>query len=303
MERHPKSIIFTEDGFFISNNHSPDSDAIAAGKVPQVPWLSQVKAAQGGKIVLPVRRSEWTNGGSPVFSVVRLIKTPYRSLGYVEVQQDEAILRGLLNLGDERSRAVFLLDAGGNLLFSPTQEMSAATTQWYAQLVENQSNGIVYGVDPDSQRQMAVYFNRSAYTGITLVCAEDANYISLAFGVMRWAIIAAGLALVVITLLVSYLVSRNLARPLKKLGSTIEHTNLENLPNILVPEQSYAGDYSEIQVLVKSFQEMKERLDRAITAERNYKAMQTEARFSCFAGSDQPALSLQYVQCDGGHCR
>lgn len=280
--------VFTENGFFISNDRSNLSDALAAVKVPTVPWLSRVSEAYGGKIILPARDSEWTQLPDRVFSVTRMIRTSYTPLGFVEVQQPESLLREICEISPDGIQHVFLIDPEGELIYSTA---GASEPDHLAELKAYLTDGsdavqMIQNV-PMRMGRETIYYIRSSYTGITLVCLEDAAYVGRAFGAVRNAIFLAGILLAAAALAFSHFLSYSLSRPLRMLERIIQNTNIDNLddtPETITSENSY----TEIYLLASAFREMKERLDSAITTERELQAMQAEAQFSVLQAQINP---------------
>lgn len=276
--------IFTDDGFFISNDRSRDLDANSGKKVGQITWLEEVRGAGGGKVLLPLRENEWTRD-STVFSLARTISTPYQQLGYVEIQQDANVLLDICSFGKDGVQTVFLIGDGGKLIYGGS-DLDLELLPQYGALAAGDS-GVAQFNNPVRNRLENVYYQRSSYTGLTMVCVEDAAYIGQSFGLIRGTIVFSGVLLIVLTLMLSYFFSYRLVKPLKKLELEMEHTNLENLPDSSSQDSAYK-DFNEIEMVSVSFQNMKARLDKAITAEVNYRALQTEARFSVLQAQINP---------------
>ena len=278
--------IFTDDGLFISNDRSRDLDANASRHVSDVKWLEKVRLARGSKILLALHKNDWTEGNERVFSLVRLISTPYNELGYVEIQQEAHVLEDICNFGDPQLN-VFLIGSD-NELFYNNSITDSRLINYYANLTDNGASAIVSGYNKLTKHSEIVYYTRSSYTGLTLVCVADRSYINRSFSFIKVVIIVSGIILIIITLIISYFFSLRLVKPLKKLRRAIEQTNISNLPDVINLGAIADSQLNEIEALGNSFQAMRERLDKAIKTEVNYRALQVEARFSVLQAQINP---------------
>ena len=279
--------IFTESGFFASNLHSFQLDTDASRKIPEISWISKAKANKGGKLLLPIHENDWVENHEQVFSLVRTIQTPLKELGFLEIQQSASTIAQISNIKSVGPLNVLIADNDQNLIYS-NNKMTPELFGYYQHLIQSNGADTVISHNPHTENTEIVSYATSDYSGWTLITVENKKYLTESLNFIRSFTFVGGILLLLVTFFTFYIFSIKLTQPLKKLKRAIEQTNISNLPEAIDLQLDLKNEHNEIEILSRSFQKMRTKLNDSIIHEIEFRSLQLEARFSALQAHINP---------------
>lgn len=240
--------IFGYNGTFISdrrgvqlNPNSPPSEQL---------WYKQAQEAAGQAVissshVQPVIKDEY----QWVVSLSRELRGIDRSqgLGILLIDLNFKVINDMLNQLDLGSRGyVFVVDREGNIVYHPQQQLlySNLKTEQIDRVMNESSGGFVTEEDGVSR----IYKIQDSGFGWKIVGVFYENELVENKKQMKLSFAVAGLFCLGVGVMISYLISRNLTRPIKKLQENMNEVEKGNF-DIRVP----VGHSKEISSLARSF--------------------------------------------------
>lgn len=240
--------IFGYNGTFISdrrgvqlNPNSPPAEQ---------PWYQQAQKAAGQAVissshVQPVIKDEY----QWVVSLSRELRGIDRSqgLGILLIDLNFKVINDMLNQLDLGNRGyVFVVDREGNIVYHPQQQLlySNLKTEQIERVLQEPSGGFVTKEDGISR----IYTVKDSGFGWKIVGVFYENALVENKKKMKLSFAVAGLFCLGVGVMVSYLISRNLTRPIKRLQENMNEVEKGNF-DIRVP----VGHSKEISSLARSF--------------------------------------------------
>ncbi len=256
---------FNENGLVIDNNlSSTESSYIHSthdkNEILDWKYLRKVEEAKGGIVILPVRQGDFLWKGIDTFAVVRSIRLPMTTVGYMAVicltpDFPLSFAGGLTGLSYKTT-----LDDGSVLSRSPL---------FPAKL----DRKII------SQRKYVKEY------GVTLVLALPNESIAKEVGPIIFSWLLFSLILVTVLLATIILFSQKIAHPLVLLDKHIGSLTLDTLKN---QENPIEGAYQEVANLDESFRNMQERLDEMMHQQIKFHQMQAEEQLRTLQAQINP---------------
>lgn len=240
--------IFGYNGTFISDRRgvqlNPNSPPAEQS------WYQQAQKAAGQAVissshVQPVIKDEY----HWVVSLSRELRGIDRSqgLGILLIDLNFKVINDMLNQLDLGNRGyVFVVDREGNIVYHPQQQLlySNLKTEQIERVLQEPSGGFVTQEDGVSR----IYTVKDSGFGWKIVGVFYENALVENKKKMKLSFAVAGLFCLGVGVMVSYLISRNLTRPIKRLQENMNEVEKGNF-DIRVP----VGHSKEISSLARSF--------------------------------------------------
>ncbi len=256
---------FNENGLVINNNlSSTESSYIHSthdkNEILDWKYLRKVEEAKGGIVILPVRQGDFLWKGIDTFAVVRSIRLPMTTVGYMAIicltpDFPLSFAGGLTGLSYQTT-----LNDGSMLSQSPL-------------FPSKLDHNIIF------QRK-----NVKEY-GVTLVLALSNESLAREVGPIIFSWLVFSLILVAVLLATIILFSRKIAHPLVLLDQRIGSLTLDTLKN---QENPIEGAYQEVANLDESFRNMQERLDEMMHQQIKFHQMQAEEQLRTLQAQINP---------------
>lgn len=220
-----------------------------------LPWLEEVKVAQGARVLLSPRQNELSPRHEIVFSIARALVTPKNKLlGYLEVQQSYQTLIDAFTVANESFHSVLFDETGSQIYQSRDSETQMPVH--YSQIGSQPEGQFWY----ESKGEFYLYAaHQSPYTHWTTVLLRPFSEVFRTSGAAFKLVLYAILGVLCVSLGVILLMSWRLTNPIRRLRASVEAIDLVH-PKLALED---AGD-DEIQLLQLSFARMMERLDASI---------------------------------------
>ncbi|MFB9276009.1 sensor histidine kinase [Cohnella cellulosilytica] len=241
----------------------------------------QVDPLKGRKLLLPPHEDFWSaNGQQRIVSLVRLIKnlTTGENFALVEVQQPYAKLADILDFQRLGSVQAYLLAADGRMMAATARAEDGADWERALAGLQGQRPGEAFETSlplpgGEGGQKVAVVVP-SEFTEQRLILIQSRDELFASKRTALQIVLLSGLSLVLVTLAITFLLSRNLTKPLVQLRRSLQDVTLNNLSIELDP----GGNKNEFVLLNRAFDAMFRRLNESVGQEikAHFLAMQSQ---------------------------
>lgn len=270
-------IFFNQQGDLIANNNWGSRLIRSSVDLDSLPWYPLAENNTGTSIIRGIHPDEWgRQEGTEVFSIVKKIMG--KNMGFIEVQKTRRELDQIFQVPNDSVHVAILTDTG-EILYQTGSESSA----FYQGFLE--SEDIITGLyETEDQRKLLTAGIRNPERNILLIVTEDEQVLNAKLT----GICGAAILLVAGILLLSFgyivITSRRLTRPVTQLREMIKNTQLETL------DQPVPVDFTddEFGQLGKAYEEMRQRLNRAVLRESRLSTLQLKAQMDLLQAQVNP---------------
>ncbi|MFC5404057.1 cache domain-containing sensor histidine kinase [Cohnella soli] len=274
--------IFNAAGLFFSNKPSDSpKDRISADH-----WLQKSRSAQGATVVGYFNSDRWVDSESPhVFSFMRMIKWAGTEIGYLEVQfiADDLISPDKLENLPGNTFAIF---SDNDVLYYKSNEAGknafSQQIEAYRQVTTGKANGH-YRLKNNGAKEIVVY-QHAKNTSYTLLYAVPESRLFAPLQVFRNVTFLSIFALILLSILVFYILSKALTYPIKKLKKVIDTIDLDD-KKIKISNE-FRMD--EIELLNRSFLSMNDRLQQSLEETVRFRTLQIQSHFEVLQAQINP---------------
>ncbi|MCI8417798.1 MAG: histidine kinase [Lachnospiraceae bacterium] len=271
---------FNDKGYFVtSSNYNRGYNykyRMSREMLQEIPWYQKVQNNYGKEIVEPIQESILGIEGRKSLSLVRAIRNPGEIVGYLSVEVDMEKLGYLLEI-DEAMEAETLIVRDDGVILYCSQGLRKHLGETRSFLAENREQlGQRYFLGEHTQ----------ASTGITVLMAAEKSRIYANATRTLQVLGLEGLGLLLLTLVVIVVFSKDLAKPLLALQEEMKETTLENLQAQGNAQLFY--QYREIAYVYQQFHKMRERLNVMIQKEMAIQKLYLEERMNYLQAQINP---------------
>ncbi len=283
MKNSYRTVFFNQDSFLTSSaihitssGDIPTQRLISDFQVENIPYLEPVIAADGESVIVTAHPDYWSSYDTvSVYSLMKALRG--EGMGFLEV---ESRMDSFASLERSDPDIDFLIVVNGeDLLYASDRsygtELSEKDREWIENLREDtiqEEDNTIYTKASSSDFDLVVL----AYKKDFLL--ERGQLFSIAF---LATLLTFGVSLVMVIFWAGVL-----TKPIKRLQETVENTNIENLKDNQHLEK--AGYTDEFQELIRAYQAMMERLDKALRSEKQAAMLQLQAQFDTLQAQVNP---------------
>ena len=230
--------------------------------IARIPWLAECLARDGSKLVVSTHADDFGNQRQPVISLCRSFGPrwgrPKDSLIEIQVPQSQVESLVQRQLSGTQGEQVFIFDGTGTLVY-PQNPPANASKVYEAARSAPDSDPVTTSIDGQAQVVARAPIRLGDWT---VVVARSYDSLTEAVRRFRNGAILAVCAVLFLTLLVTYVISRSLTRPIKQMHESVAQLTLETLPN----HQAFRieTDVNELQELSFAFRTMTVRLRESL---------------------------------------
>lgn len=244
----------------------------------QMPWYEKAENNKDTFTIVGFHTDLWDKEACQVFSVVKQIQG--KNMGYIEVQQSAEKVEEKLRVADENLK-VGILDEDGEFLYQNTEIDAAFARKAQQQKVAKAgqfdgSNGIKYLAVGISDENSGVFV--LAYKENSLMSKDQSH-------IIYTTIVLSGMMLLFSMIYVS-VATRKLTDSLLKLQNLLKNTSLETLHHSEKQELTKGND--EFQRIARIYEDMRERLLKAIDREKKLQTLQLRAQLDMLQAQVNP---------------
>lgn len=274
---------FNDKKDFITSKFLLRPPSAAAIDMQKIPWLSDAIAQKGRPVLSGVYDDNWDlSAPRQVFSLGRAMP----GIGYMEVQQDSAILDSIFLLSSNDLIRAVVFTAFDEILYANVdQELEP----YYLKLARERKdspdpNTVQIIHNPMTGQDEIIAGSLSTSSGMMIFLIQDTSTIIESLSLVTAGIIIVALLIVLVSLLYIYAVAKRLARPIRTLTHQIEHTALENIEQNITLENTN----DEIEALSASFAQLLARLNASVIKEKKMSLLHVQSQLDSLQAQINP---------------
>jgi two-component system, sensor histidine kinase YesM len=256
------------------------------------PWYGEAIRREGARLITSPYERDTRQPERRFVSLVRLYYDRGNvPIGFIEVAQVYGrIFEGAAStvrtmapwINDSR---LFVVDAAGDAVF-PFDARATGEIAPYVAAIRAAAPGATAVVAGRGAGRQIVAHADSAYTGWSVVlAASEASLLGPLFRFSR-VMVAAGLAFLLLSALVSFLMAGRLTRPIQRIHGMVAGLTIRGIPG--ASAAALDSGFNELESLSQSFQDMRGRLDRSIAALIRSKEHEANARMLALQSQMNP---------------
>lgn len=294
------------------NLYGLTGNAIEMGKITKnqsytaddVPWMEDVLSLHGKRMISKPHETMSYSPGTVIstwyISLYRaLLDDRNQVIGASEVMEScTHLFRSIQQYQRITANAaqICIFDSSGNLIFPySTDESQNSVYQSYYSMLPNLQEGSGSLTDPQSGEKKRYVLSSSYDSGWTYLTMQSDSVILQPVYKMLRLLIGAILILLFLSILLSYLFSRNLVRPVKHLKHVIQQMELSTLGKENVTE--YTVPYQELGELFQQFQKMSVSLQKSLKELETARALELHSRVLALQSQMNPHFYYNTLAC------
>ena len=278
IENFYRIIVFNRYGHVVANRSNGKFGIDPNVTWEDLPWLDRVEGQGGKSVLIGVHEDDWGRQERPmVYSYVKQLQGD--NLGYIEVQQEQAYLNEILRVPEDGTQ-ICLFDPEGGLMFASQPEADGGK-------LYDLATRLLDGADGASPMGAAV---RSRLTGAcALALLPDAALEEESLAMLRSALLVVAI-FALASLIFVYLISSYLTKPVERMQAVIGRTRIENIGQAVASgkDSRELRSILEVSQLMDAYQDMTDRLSRAIEAERTTARLYMNSQFDALQAQVNP---------------
>lgn len=289
---HLELNMFDISGRYIFVGDTSKFEYLDKEKIQDIPWVDDVLAAYGKKVILATRLPELNLTEEPVISLCRAFapENPRNETAVLELQMEydylsKKIFHAIHN--QKEKKKVFVYQEDGRRIY-PCEEIPKETETIIGRYLKNsdEEQQSLYQVSEKKGHSAIFTKKTSDYTGWTVFVAEEEKDLFAAFYQFRqWITVISALVLITV-LVVTNRIAVSLSTPIQRLERTICSLELDHLEDLELPE--YKNNFRELDSLYRSFAQMKINLENSLQNVVAAKTMAVDAQMLALQSQMNP---------------
>lgn len=275
-----------------------------AEKVFPVKWFEQCLALEGTRHISAIHLN---HAGYEVISVSRAFNeyfsAPYDSI--VEVQQYYRVFKNMILSAINGTDSVkpYVYNNYGDLIYPKASEDGQMQYNYFAMLTNTNTLTGTLPVSHGNTREIAA-FSKSKTTGWVVVVCESEQKLLQSVILFRNSILAIGVVVVLITLIITFIIARQLTIPIKKIRDSITRLNLKALHEESNLEEKPTSN--ELELLYESYSGMVSRLQASLDEVVSIRSHEIQARMLALQSQMNPhfiynTITIISILADNNH--
>ncbi|GIO29631.1 cache domain-containing sensor histidine kinase [Paenibacillus sp. USDA918EY] len=292
--------IYGLNGKYIEFGKNFDVSRLSPDTIQNKDWIHATLVQDGRRTVIPPRKDDW-DPNTTILSVGRafteVLGEPMDNI--VEIQQDYSVFENIINrsiaIPGEKSpfsTKVYVYDRNGNLIYPLSQGLPRVVTPWNEISKLTNSSGILAPAylptfqDASKQPAEMAAYSRSDFSGLTVLLVESEAALLQPVQIFRNQIILVGVAALLLTMILTYYVSKGLTTPLKAIRKSINGLSLQTLhPKKMMDAPSHLNELEELK---SAFVQMCERLEESLHETVEARSQEIKARMLALQAQMNP---------------
>ena len=244
--------IITKNYDYTDLNNQLDSQLVTKEYIKKVSRVGEIMSSDQYKFFVPPHQDNWSANNSIVFSVDRPIRDNYNVYGLVEVSRSIQDIDNICNFKDaDKKPNVAIFDDKENLIYDNFDSSYLMDKKLlYSGEIASSSFGSYIKSIPSSKTKLIASFSRLSIVNWTVVQFEDMKTFRKPVSFLSNMIIITYISVFIILLLVLYVFTRSITKPIMKLKDTISNVDAVNL------KFDFKTTNNEIAILGNAFQDL-----------------------------------------------
>ncbi|WP_181907372.1 cache domain-containing sensor histidine kinase [Cohnella lupini] len=276
-------------------------------------WVKATLQQEGKKYISPPHIDARDPQATPIISISMSFAEVYgmKSNNIVEIEQKYSVFENIIQkavispLKDARpTKSVYVLDRQGKVVFPyGGDDQTTRMIEGFRDLVVQAPGkmGEINLVNPqDHQKSIGVYA-QSEFSGWLVLLLEPEASLTKPVRTFNEQIILLGFISLMITLIMTYFVSRSLSRPIKHINKSLKNLELDSLN--LKKAVALNSQFDELEELNQTFIEMRDRLKESLEEAVSARSHEIQSRFLALQSQMNPhflynSLSVITIMCE-----
>lgn len=287
--------MFRTTGEFASIGDNAVFSNISPEKIANVQWVNDTFDNKGNKLISLPHQDDWNLTQATVISLSRAFSPNWgtKETNILEVQQDYRLFTNIIEnalvkpdskISNEVQVYVFNKDAQ---LVYPFENKNSSTELYWEYVNKPANHNPTFSIlNTHTNSEDMLAFNYSELSEWTVVAVESKSMLLKPIRNFQNFLLIIGFITILITLLISYLVSKTLTNPIKKIHSLIKGLNLTSLSPKF--SSTINSNLNELEQLNYSFQDMRIRLQESLNEAISSRAYELEARMFALQAQMNP---------------
>lgn len=278
--------LFRISGEFAGFGDNSVYTVFPSGRMDDASWVRATLDNRGARLIALPHKDDWGTSDKTVISLNRAFSENWEKPddSILEIQQDYAvfaqIVRNSLVQPDNRVSSelnVYVFDKNGELVY-PLERDAMAAAYW--ERIRGAEAGFLPPVrtvrNPYTKGEDILAYSRSDFSEWTVAASVSRSLLFRPVATFRNVLIGLSLSALAVTLFISYIVSKTLTTPIKKIHKSIKFLSL-SAPSAAV-EAPFTSKLNELEQLSLSFHEMRSRLQESVEEAIASRSHEIEAR-------------------------
>ncbi len=289
--------LFAQDGHFVKFGKEYDVQDLAPAIIQSKTWIDPVLQLDGRRSISIPRPNDWDASGTLIISLSRAFSEVFGAKvdSIVEIQQEYKEFANLIEraVNQDRSQSslntnVYIYNSDGFLVYpyQPEDEKLVELSAFYWDSIQLRSDAEQtfsvknrYNHETDS-----VSFTKSEFSGWTVTLVQSEASLLQPVVNFRSKMLFLGVMILLITMIVTFFVSKGLTLPIKRIRKSIKALSLETLE----PKLSQNVSLNELEELNQSFLDMCNRLKISLEEVVSAKSHEIQARLFALQAQMNP---------------
>jgi two-component system, sensor histidine kinase YesM len=262
-----------------------------------IPWVQEAVLNDGKALITAPHKDNW---GTSANTVISLLRSFSRSFGQssdsvLELQQDYSVFQKIVQkslAASESKKAaqskVYIFNKRGELIYPCELSENPQKFGFYWNIAKNavSSSQTVSLKNPETNTDEIIASVKSDISGWTVTVSESEAFMLSPVVKFRNNLLVGGMVIILLSLLLSYTVSRNLTIPIKKIHKSIQNLSLGTLKTDM-PRQMNSG-VNELEELNLSFADMCKKLQQSLDELVSSRSHEIQARLLALQAQMNP---------------
>lgn len=274
--------------------HNYFVNKIDTSKLDNQSLINKILMLDGKKLITPPHVTAWASRDTQVISLYRSfsenISDP-KPTAIIETQVNyQAIIdivnRNLNNLLSKHTKQIIIYDANQQLIY-PLDNPELSLDHYLASITPSTSSSfILKDENTMDNEKLFIAGTQSDFSGWTVLAIEPENELLAPINTLRNSLSLIGLIAVCLTMVISYLLSRKLADPIRTIHTNMKKLKLDELP-IQLPKNMNSG-IVEIEGLHHVFVKMCDQLQASLDAVVSARSLEIQSRLTAMQSQMNP---------------
>ena len=278
-------VVFNRRGDFFSSNFLDHPQALVTPQaIDSLPWIRGATEAAGSSVVVSPYEDTWRSKGSAlVYGRARFMPGLNEDLGYLEVLNRFEELKPVLAVPGKEFVRILVLQPSGEAFYL-SEKLPPKLIEHYRRQSAAPHGPAGFQVNSINGETEFVTASTSAYSGLTVTLVLNRRILLSPFRFVRSISVLVGFLIILVSVLYTWVSSRQLIKPLKMIQGRMEETELHNLPH----GRPIDHPNDEIIALDQAFRNLTGRLDDAIKHELDSRTLWMQARLDSLQAQVNP---------------
>lgn len=246
--------LITKNYDYTGLSNKLDNQIVNKDYIENVSWVHEIITSKQYKTFLPPHQDDWSENKGAVFSVVRPLRDNFDVFGLVEVSRDIKDIDNICRFKDSDKKAnVIIFDDKRNLIYQNFDISDIKDKRLlYNDVISSSSFGSYEINLPSGKTNLIASFSRLSNITWTVVQFEDMETFKKPIIFIRNIILVSYILVFIIVLLLLYIITRSITKPIRGLKDSITMIDMENLKL----ELDTKSTNNEITLLSEAFQNL-----------------------------------------------